>query len=86
MQDDNFVKFAFLRFGSVQFSSVQDITQALGNAHRRSAPSLGSVPSVTFETIPMLIRLTMALSRPFEGRLSTAAFFCASLLHVISGA
>ena len=42
---------------SVQFSSVQDGIYALGKAHMRSTPS---------ETVPMFVRLTMALSRPFK--------------------
>ena len=32
----------------------------------RSTPSLGSFPSVAFETVPMLVRLTMALSLPVK--------------------
>ena len=55
-----------VRPNSVQFSSVQDGIYALGNAHIRSTPSLRSFPNGTFETVPMFIRFTMALSRPFK--------------------
>ena len=51
---------------SVVFSSDQDGIYALGNAHMCSTPSLRSFPSVAFETVPMFVRLTMALSRPFK--------------------
>ena len=47
-----------------QFSSVQGGIYALEKAHIHSTPSLRSFPSVTFETVPMFIWLTMALSRP----------------------
>ena len=50
----------------VQFSSVQDGIYALEKAHMHSTPSLRSVPKVAFETVPMFVRLTMALSRPFK--------------------
>ena len=33
------------------FSSVQDSSYALGEAHMRSTPSVGSFPSVAFETV-----------------------------------
>ena len=33
----------------------------------RSTPSLSSFPNVAFETVPMFVWLTMALSRPFKG-------------------
>ena len=51
---------------TVQFCSVQDGIYALGKAHMRSTPSLRSFPNVAFETVPMFVRLTMALSRPFK--------------------
>ena len=35
----------------------------------RSIPSLRSFPNVAFETVPMLVWLTMVLSRPFKERL-----------------
>ena len=38
-----------------QFSSVQDGIYALGKARMCSTPSLGSFPSVAFETVPMLV-------------------------------
>ena len=49
-----------------QFSSVQDGIYALGKAHMRSTPSLRSFPNVAFETVPVFLWLTMALSRPFK--------------------
>ena len=45
----------------LQFSSVQDGICALGKAHMRCTPSLRSVRSAAFETVPMLVWLTMAL-------------------------
>ena len=57
---------------TVQFSSVQDGIYALGKAHIHS---LRSFPNVAFETVPMLILLTVALSRPFkEDRLALPVF------------
>jgi len=50
----------------VQFTSVQDGIYALGKAHMRSTPSLRGFPNVAFETVPMFVWLTMALSRPFK--------------------
>ena len=44
-----------LLFSSVQFSSVQDGIYALGKAHMRSTPSLGSFPNVALETVSMLV-------------------------------
>ena len=69
--------FGFLtrRSTAVQFSSVQDGIYALGKAHMRSTPSLRSFPNVAFETVPMFVWLTMALSRPFkEDRLALLFF------------
>ena len=40
---------------SVQFSSAQDGTHALGKAHMRSTPFLRSFPNVAFETVPMFV-------------------------------
>ena len=51
---------------SVLFCSVQDNIHGLGKAHMRSTPSLRSVPSVAFDTVPVFVWLTMALSRPFK--------------------
>ena len=51
---------------TVQFSSVQDGIYALGIAHVRSTPSLNSFPNVAFETVPMLVCLRVALSRPLK--------------------
>ena len=50
----------------VQFSSVQDCVYKLGMAHMCSTPSLRSFPNIAFETVPMLVSLTMALSRPLK--------------------
>ena len=56
-----------VQFSSVQFSSVQGGIYALGKLHMiRSTPSLGSFPNVALETVPMWVRLTMALFRPLE--------------------
>ena len=56
---------------TVQFSLAQDGIYALGKAHMRSTPSLWSFLNVAYETAPMVIWLTMALSRPFrEDRLA----------------
>ena len=43
------------QLSSVQFSSVQDGFYAIGKAHMRSTPSLGSFPDVALETVPMLV-------------------------------
>ena len=51
---------------NVHFISVQDGIYELGKAHTRFTPSLSSFPSVAFEAVPMLVRLTMALSRRFK--------------------
>ena len=51
---------------AVHFSSVQDGIYAFGKALMRSTPSLGSFHNVAFETVPMFVWLTMALSRPFK--------------------
>ena len=51
---------------SLQFSPVQDGIYALGIAHMRSTPYLESFPNVAFETVPLFVLLTMALSCPFK--------------------
>ena len=53
---------------TVQFSSIQDGTYALGKAHKYALHlvSLRSFPNVAFERVPMFVWLTMALSRPFK--------------------
>ena len=48
------------------FSSVQDGIYALGKAHMHRTPSLRSFPNIAFKTVPMLVWLTMALSRPLK--------------------
>ena len=53
-------------FSSVQFSSGQDDTCAHGKAHMRQTLSLQSFPRAAFETVPMFVWLTTALSRPFK--------------------
>ena len=63
------------KFSSVQFSSVQDGIYALGIAHMRSTQSLKSFSNVAFETVPMFVWLTLALSRPFkEDRLALSKY------------
>ena len=55
----------------MQFSSVQDGINALGKAHMHSTPSLKRFPNAAFQTVPVFVRLTMALSSPFrEDRLA----------------
>ena len=51
-----------------EFSSVQDGIYAIGKAHKmmRSIPSLASFLNVAFNTVPVFVWLTMALSRPFK--------------------
>ena len=49
-----------------QSNSVQDGIYAFGKAHMRPTPSLRSFHNVAFEIVPMLIWLTMALSRRFQ--------------------
>ena len=39
----------------------------------------------SFETVPMFVRLTMAVSRPFKGRSSSASSFHASLFQAVDG-
>ena len=53
---------------SVQLASEQDEDgiYALGKAHMHSPPSLRSFPNVVFETVPMFIWLTMAISGSFK--------------------
>ena len=71
---------------SVQFSSVQDGIYVLGKAHKRLTPSIRSLPNVAFETVPMFVRLTMALSRPFkQNPLAFPQSLKASLLQAIDG-
>ena len=47
--------------------SVQDGRYALRKACMRFTLSLGSCPCVASETIPVLVRSSIALSRPFKG-------------------
>ena len=51
---------------SVQFISVQDGIYALEKVHMRSTPSLRSFPKVACETVPVFVRRTMAICRPFK--------------------
>ena len=64
---------------TIQFSSVQDGIYALGKAHMHSAPSLGSFLNIAFETVPMLVWLMMALSRPLKEELRWALPLCTPL-------
>ena len=66
-----------------QLSLAQDGIQVLTKSIC-AQPRLGSFPSVAFETVPMFVWLTMALSS-FQGRSMTAAFFYSSLLQAIDG-
>ena len=55
---DHAFSLSLLRFGSVQFSSIQGGICALGKAHIMcSAPSLRSIPSVAVETVPTYVGL-----------------------------
>ena len=69
----------------IEFNSVQDGIYALRKAHMRSTLSLRSFPNIAFETVPMFVWLTLALSRFSEGRSSSASSFNASLFLVING-
>ena len=51
---------------SSRFNSVQDGVYALGNAHMRFTSSFRRFPNIAFDTVPMDLWLTMALSRPFK--------------------
>ena len=46
--------------------SAQDGIVALGKAHTRSAPSLGSLPKVALETVPIFAWLNTDRSRPLR--------------------
>ena len=51
----------------------------------RSTPSLRSLQNVTFETVPMFVRLTMAHSRPFkEDRLTRPLYVTLRLIRLKS--
>ena len=58
------------RTTTVQSAPVHYYVQVLEKAHMRSTPSLESIPSVAFETVPMSVWLTTALSRPFKEQLA----------------
>ena len=64
--DGHQAKYSSGESSSIQLSSFQINIYALGKAHMRSAPSLRSFPNVAFETAPMFVWLTMALSRPIK--------------------
>ena len=66
--------------GPTKFSSVQGGIYALGKAHMRSTPSLRSFPNVAFETVPMIVWLTVALSRPYS---SSSASSCSTPLSSV---
>lgn len=60
---------AFTRFPLVyhtQFTSLQDASFGLEKARMRSGPSVGSFPSVVFETVSVLVKLTTTPFRLFE--------------------
>ena len=70
---------------SAQFSSVQDGGYALGKAHMHSIQSLRSFPNVALETVPMLVWLTMALSRPLKQDRWAFSLSTPYLLQAIDG-
>ena len=53
------VRFTSLHFKMVSMRSEKPILMC-------STPSLRGFPNVAFETVPVFVRLTMALSRPFK--------------------
>ena len=57
---------SFVAVSAVQFSSIQEDTQALGNVRTRNSPSLRGITTVTFETVLMLFLIDDRLSRPFR--------------------
>ena len=57
----------------------------LRKAHMCSTLSLRSLPSVAFETVPMLAGLMTSLSRPFKEDGPSAFPFYASILWAIDG-
>ena len=54
------------RSNSLLFRLAEDGIYALGKPHMRSIPSLRFFFPVSFETVPMFVWLTMALSRRFK--------------------
>ena len=80
---------------SLRFNTTP--TCAISKAPVHFSPSLGFVPALSLETVPTVVCLTTALSRPFQqdcrhlplsahlsffqARLSTASSFCPSLLQ-----
>ena len=71
---------------NVQFSSVQDVICALGKSPYAAPLRLSEVsPNVAFETVPMFVRLTMALSRPFKEDRLALPLSTPSLLQAICG-
>jgi len=71
---------------TVQFSSVQDGIYVLEKVHKCLTPSIGIFPNVAFEMVPMFVRLTMALSRPFkQNPLALPQSSKATLLQAIDG-
>ena len=69
----------------IQFSSVEADICAFGKAHLRSTPSLRGFPNVAFEMVPNVRRSDDGPLSSFQGRLSSASSFNASLLQTISG-
>ena len=67
LKELDLTNFAFSHSKERPFSSVQGSICALGKAHiMRSTKSLRSFPDVAFETVPMFVWLTVALSRLFK--------------------
>ena len=68
-----------------QFSSVQDGIYALGKAHMRSTPSLGSFLNVAFENSPNVGLIDDGLFSSSQGRSLSASSSYASLFQAIYG-
>ena len=69
----------------VQFSLLPEGMYALGKAHKLSTSSLRSSPNVAFDTVPMSVCMTMALSRPFKEERRALAALPTPLLQAIDG-
>jgi len=58
--------FTVARVQTVQFAQFKMIFMRSENPIMQSIPSLRDFPNVAFETVPVFVQLTMALSRPFK--------------------
>lgn len=71
---------------SVRFSVIKNGISGFGKTHVRSNSSLVRFPSVAFQNTSSASLIdTNGPTSSFQGRLSTAAFFYASLLQTIDG-